>query len=314
MTTMKLPSNLSYYDLLQVSSSASQEVIRGAYRALLKEGGNHPDLGGNPVDAQLINEAYQVLSDPRTRKEYDLLLASQSYQQSTISPQTLVMLVCPHCRTRNQLPDNQHLERAHCKKCNKLLLTPPSQRPNETEPMRAHRLGIFLFEKGLFIRAQHEFENALRYQPHKPQFHYWLGRCRYQRRQLPQARRSFLNALLHDPHQFHYHFWNAQSLYDLKAHHEAAKAFQQALHLRPKHWPTMMRLASAQFRSGNALNAIETLDQAIAVEPTRSEFHTLKGMVHLSLKDRQPSLQAFQQAQKLNPHDNLANKYIQILS
>jgi len=64
-----------YYDVLQVSSAASPEVIRAAYRALMEK--HHPDK--NPESrrhiaeeiARLLNEAYAVLSDPQKRKEYD---------------------------------------------------------------------------------------------------------------------------------------------------------------------------------------------------------------------------------------------------
>ncbi len=73
---------INYYRILQVDSSAEPEVIEGAYRRLAKK--YHPDANISAVDAQrrmqLINEAYQVLSNPQKRAQYDL-------QQSSI-PQT----------------------------------------------------------------------------------------------------------------------------------------------------------------------------------------------------------------------------------
>lgn len=58
-----------YYEVLEVSPKARQSVIEKAYRALMRE--VHPDLGGDPRKAQLINEAYEVLCDPATRRAYD---------------------------------------------------------------------------------------------------------------------------------------------------------------------------------------------------------------------------------------------------
>jgi DnaJ domain len=63
----------NYYDVLEVSPIASQEVIHAAYRALARS--CHPDV--NPsVDAarrmQQLNTAYKVLGDAERRAQYDL--------------------------------------------------------------------------------------------------------------------------------------------------------------------------------------------------------------------------------------------------
>ena len=66
-------SNLDYYKVLSVSTEASSEEIKKAYRKLALE--THPDR--NPGDAgaeerfKKINEAYGVLSDGEKRSQYD---------------------------------------------------------------------------------------------------------------------------------------------------------------------------------------------------------------------------------------------------
>ncbi len=58
-----------YYEILGVSKSASQDEIKRAYRKLALM--YHPDKGGDQEKFKKVNEAYQILSDPQKRSQYD---------------------------------------------------------------------------------------------------------------------------------------------------------------------------------------------------------------------------------------------------
>lgn len=64
-----------YYDLLEASPTATESELKKAYRAASLR--NHPDKNPGDEEAsarfQEINAAYEVLSDPQTRAEYDEL-------------------------------------------------------------------------------------------------------------------------------------------------------------------------------------------------------------------------------------------------
>jgi hypothetical protein len=85
----------TYYDILNVSRSSEEVVIRAAYRALIAK--YHPDrFRGDAAEAdrmaKLINEAYAVLSDPHRRAAYDRKIgatgASKTHESKTSASAT----------------------------------------------------------------------------------------------------------------------------------------------------------------------------------------------------------------------------------
>lgn len=90
----------TYYDILNVSRTATNEDIKNAFRNLAKK--FHPDLNketGSEEIFKIIQEAYEVLSDETKRREYDKTildpkeelhrLADELKRKSAANPQPL---------------------------------------------------------------------------------------------------------------------------------------------------------------------------------------------------------------------------------
>jgi len=304
----------THYEVLQVDPTASAAVIQGAYRALLKDAGLHPDLGGAPELAQAINEAYAVLSDPKLRREYDRRLGNRPRpvpDRGPVQAPPQYILICPGCRKRNLVPDERFLEEARCGACNRLLV-PRSVRDGEVDHRRAFRLGLFLFDKGLFDRALRELQAAVRGRPKDPGYRYWLGRCLYQKRWFDKARTEFQAAVTLRPSQFHFRFWLGQSHHALKEWAGALAQFTEAARLRPRHVPTLLRLSSYHYQLGDYDRAIALLQQVVAREPNRTHPHKWLGLIYLARNDPKAALAEFNLAERLSPGNPHTRKYIEL--
>lgn len=60
---------MDHYQTLGVAKNATQDDIKKAYRRMASI--HHPDKGGDTATFQRVQEAYDILSDPQKKQEYD---------------------------------------------------------------------------------------------------------------------------------------------------------------------------------------------------------------------------------------------------
>lgn len=73
-----------YYAILRIDNTASEDQIRKAYRALVRE--YHPDVNKSPEAKEIfteVQEAYEILADPKQRRAYDRLRESEGFDKSS---------------------------------------------------------------------------------------------------------------------------------------------------------------------------------------------------------------------------------------
>ena len=85
------PSDVNYYEVLQVHPTADVAVIKSAYRTIMRELQAHPDLGGDEEKAKVLNEAHRVLSAPDLRAEYDAVRRPADKAIDNFSPGEFTM-------------------------------------------------------------------------------------------------------------------------------------------------------------------------------------------------------------------------------
>jgi Ca-activated chloride channel family protein len=91
----------NYYTLLGLTKDATHEEIRSAYREAARR--YHPDVNSKPGETELfleIKEAYDILSDPKERAEYD----TQVDAESEIPPAKIEVLYSSEALPRLEEP------------------------------------------------------------------------------------------------------------------------------------------------------------------------------------------------------------------
>jgi curved DNA-binding protein CbpA len=102
---------MTHYDRLEISTKASPEVVRAAYRSLIQR--FHPDRRpGDAAAAQCAAEitvAYEVLSDPERRAAYDRDLAASAAETPSMASAGEAGLTHRRARARSPSATSQAL-------------------------------------------------------------------------------------------------------------------------------------------------------------------------------------------------------------
>lgn len=98
----------NYYEILEVDKHASNEIIKNAYKTLVKK--YHPDLkeGEEKLEAEekikQVNEAYNILSDKIKRTEYD-----NNLTENSISIEQYNLIVYENSQLKKELNNIKHI-------------------------------------------------------------------------------------------------------------------------------------------------------------------------------------------------------------
>ena len=111
---------MNYYKILEVDKNASPEVLEKAYKTLVKK--YHPDLQESSMKKEaeekikLINEAYEMLSNPISRAKYD-----ESLNEDEISKEDYNKLSQENQKLYNEINSLKYQNTSNTKSNNSFL-------------------------------------------------------------------------------------------------------------------------------------------------------------------------------------------------
>ena len=108
----------NYYRLLKLQRDSTQRDIKDAYHAAAMH--SHPDKGGQSARFQEIKEAYDVLSDPKRRDEYEAEYMDEA--------ERLGYVVCADCFSKNRVARFGSNKEVRCGHCRGVLDIEPAER------------------------------------------------------------------------------------------------------------------------------------------------------------------------------------------
>ena len=114
-------SYINYYDILTINYTSSPDEIKSAYRRLAKT--QHPDVGGSVEKMKLINEAYEILSNPKKKLQYDNLLFNAEIEKNTTSEQFQPKKQTKSTPTHNERTNDSSNPKFHRTKAEKHMST-----------------------------------------------------------------------------------------------------------------------------------------------------------------------------------------------
>ena len=137
----------THYDNLKVARNAPPEVIRAAYKTLSQK--YHPDRNGNSERAiriiQIINNAYDVLSDPVKRQEHDAWIA-RTEAEAEYPPERPATAAYSHGQQRHASRRTRHRTSFH------IYRAPHRSGSFMTKTIQRMRMVLDHFSRKLFRR------------------------------------------------------------------------------------------------------------------------------------------------------------------
>lgn len=243
--------NFNPYRLLGVDIEAPLEVIKAAYRALMKSSNIHPDLGGANQLAQEINEAYQILSNTEKRNEFDFKKKSEKHEQVKKVIEKEYYVACLNCQSINKVSNPNHIYHSRCYKCSldfivkesvdkilkekqksKLYSSSESNTQKQQNKKKlAENLAQEFYTRRMYFRAVDEYKTLYSSNPKEAYYGFMVGKCYYNLNYYRESLKIFAGLIKSHSDYLDAFVFAGKSLIKMSQYSEAMGYFQKALKL-----------------------------------------------------------------------------------
>ena len=306
------------YKLLKVDSEAPLEVVKAAYKALMKTGSIHPDLGGENNLAQDINNAYQILSDSEQRSKLDVKLKkSQKVVTEKIKEINEYFVICFRCQAINRILHPQWIKQSQCAQCNSPFIitkkeprkTTPSYTvktadiPKESDESVEEELAQEFYNRKMYLRAIGEYKSLVARQPKEAHYRFKLGLCYYSMQYYRDSLVHFCKAIKKDNQFTDAYLLAGKSLLQMARYSEAIEHFTRAKKTTNETYKIEANIGVCRYKMGLFSQTISALLPIAENHPTYERIAYFLAMAFYQMHDFHQAKKYFQLA-KFNDSDN----------
>ncbi|ACK70417.1 heat shock protein DnaJ domain protein [Gloeothece citriformis PCC 7424] len=239
---------VNYYEILQVSPTATLEEIKAAFRRLARE--YHPDVNPNNPAAEVkfkqINQAYQILGDPHQRYLYDQQV---NFKVDPSSPSPLTAEDY-YRQGLTKIQRQSYLEAI--KNFTKAI----ELNPNFLEAY-LRRIEAF-YKSGKDRQVLEDCQKVLQIHPNCSQAYYYLGCSRQRLGYTQSAIEAYSQAIFYQPYEAEFYHHRGLAYHELKSFSFAFNDLEKALYLsRQKRDYRLAHLIAKDFKK-SALDLIKS--------------------------------------------------------
>ena len=290
----------NYYTILGLTSSASKEEIKAAYRKLVRQ--FHPDRNfGSEDHFKLIQEAYEVLSDDKKRDVYDARLVYETY---VADPDK-----------REKFYEEQKDKPRRYKKSSKVKQKAAKRRVYINSSGAAVALIVLAIAVYNFVitqRGKAQLNNEAKYE-HKGQ-DYKASNAKLANDYFTKAKNNvdaqnfkfaiiyFTNAIELTPNDPKLYFNRGLVHYFLENYNKALSDLDRTVKLDPQYRKAFWVRAKLKYDLDDNKGAIADYTSAINLDPTNDSLYFNRGLAYFYMQDYESAIKDIDKAIQINPN------------